>query len=591
MFKIKKSCYLWKLSLVLYLTFPGICLSQETVVKELAKDQKEFILNTPVKKVEDSLNNCFNRGAYDLLFLYSKEFLERGIQENNDRIKYTANYYIADHHYYNQPPDYKTALLYSNAALEAAKRLESYKTVNAFHYKGHILYELGKYQDALENYLSGLKLAKEKHILKSEILSNMYIGNVQLRLKDFDEGKLIYSEVLNLLSQKEYRKEYKPPSKQYNETYINALNGLGICQRDIQENNLAIATFEKGLAYLEENEVNSNKEILKATLQNNLGKAYSNADNNEKAEAYFTLSKNSFLTHKNRSNAYFQNVFFRAEFQYKNGNVLQALQTLEEGFERLPKHQYPPELLEMYDLAILISQDIGDVQKENKYGGLRREVTDAIHNNDIETRTLENKELSIENEILTSENEITTANLKSTIKLVGILTLLLLVIIIFYFRSIALNKRKFDALMLKMNTTSDTEKESQSSYIITDEKTEMILQKLKKLEDSLFFIHINCTLHSTAKKLKTNTTYLSKIINTHKQKSFNEYVNELRINYALQQIKVNTQFRNYTINAIAKELGYKSANTFTNAFKKQTGINPSFYIKQIEKSIPVANKA
>lgn len=586
MFNIKKSYYLLGFSFLLCLSLSRIGFSQETIDIQLTEDQKEFILKAPIQKIEDSLNNSFNSGQYALLFLYSKEYLERGIQENNDQIKYTANYYIADHYFYNQPPDYKTSLLYINAALEASQSIEIYKTVRSSNFQGNILYELGKYQDALESYLRSLKLARENELLVSEIVSKMSIGNVKLRLKDFEEGKQTYSQILELLTQKKYRKQYNSSPKQYNETYVNALNGLGICQRDSQENKLAIMTFINGLLYLEEREINSNKEILKATIQNNLGKAYSNIGVDEDAEKYFNESNDIFLRTKNTSNAYFQNVFFQAEFQVKRGDLQQALETLEAGFKRLPKDQYPPGLLEMYDLAISISQTLGDIQKENTYGAQRRKVTDDIHTNDIETRALENKELSEENEELTSENITTTTSLKSTLRLVGVLLVLLLLIVIFYFRSITLNKRKFDALILKMNSTSNEEKPPHSSYTITDEKTKVILQKLEKLENAHFFIHINCTLHSTAKKLKTNTTYLSKIINTHKQKSFNEYLNELRIGYALQQIKENTQFRNYTISAIAKELGYKSANTFTNAFKKQTGINPSFYIKQIEKSIP-----
>lgn len=589
MFNTKKSNYLLELSFLLCLGLFGTSFSQETVAIQLTENQEEFVLQTPIKKVEDSLLQCYNQAEYDLLFLYSKKYLERGVQKNDDRIKYIANYYIADHYFYNQPPDYKTSLFYANAALEASQSLETYKTVRSSNFQGNILYELGKYQDALESYLRSLKLAKENELLNSEIVSKMSVGNVKLRLKDFEEGKQTYSQILVLLDQKKYKKEYDSSPKQYNETYVNALNGLGICYRDRQKNRLAITTFKKGLLYLEENAINSNKEILKATIQNNLGKAYSNIGDDENAEKYFNVSKAVFLSTKNTSNAYFQNVFFQAEFQVKRGDLQQALETLEAGFKRLPKDQYPPGLLEMYDLAISISQTLGDIRKENTYGAQRRKVTDDIHTNDIETRALENKELSEENKELTSENIITTTSLKSTLKLVGVLLVSLVLIVVFYFRSIALNKRKFDALILKMNTVSATEKEPHSSYTITDEKTKAILQKLEKLEQAHFFIHMNCTLHSTAKKLKTNTTYLSKIINTHKQKSFNEYLNELRIDYALQQIKENTQFRNYTISAIAKELGYKSANTFTNAFKKQTGINPSFYIKQIEKSIPVIN--
>lgn len=110
-----------------------------------------------------------------------------------------------------------------------------------------------------------------------------------------------------------------------------------------------------------------------------------------------------------------------------------------------------------------------------------------------------------------------------------------------------------------------------------------ILIGLQKLEKQNYFLNSNCTTTNIAKKLKTNTSYLSKVIAMHHKTNFNTYINTLRINYVLSRLQKDTQFRLYTIEAIAKELGYKSANTFTKSFKKQTGILPSYYIKRLNK--------
>ena len=85
-----------------------------------------------------------------------------------------------------------------------------------------------------------------------------------------------------------------------------------------------------------------------------------------------------------------------------------------------------------------------------------------------------------------------------------------------------------------------------------------------------------------AKKVKTNTTYLSKIISTYKQKKFFEYINELRIEYVLKRLKEDSKFRNYSIKHIAEEIGYKSTNSFTKYFKAHTKLYPSYYIKNLE---------
>jgi AraC-like DNA-binding protein len=62
---------------------------------------------------------------------------------------------------------------------------------------------------------------------------------------------------------------------------------------------------------------------------------------------------------------------------------------------------------------------------------------------------------------------------------------------------------------------------------------------------------------------------------------FNTYLNNLRIHYAIQRLKNDKIFRSYTVQAISEELGYKSSNTFTKAFKKETGLLPSYYIREL----------
>ena len=125
------------------------------------------------------------------------------------------------------------------------------------------------------------------------------------------------------------------------------------------------------------------------------------------------------------------------------------------------------------------------------------------------------------------------------------------------------------------------DKEEEAISNITDDKVNEILEKLKKLETKHYFLKQNCTLHNTAKKLKTNTSYLSKIINAHLGKNFSAYINELRINYAIIELKQNKRLRAYTIKAIAEELGYKKSGAFSKYFKDATGITPSVYIKNL----------
>ncbi|MFK7750768.1 MAG: helix-turn-helix domain-containing protein, partial [Kordia sp.] len=56
-------------------------------------------------------------------------------------------------------------------------------------------------------------------------------------------------------------------------------------------------------------------------------------------------------------------------------------------------------------------------------------------------------------------------------------------------------------------------------------------------------------------------------------------------NYTIDRLNSDNQFRKYAIKHIALEVGYKSPESFTKHFKNATGINPSYYIKELEKRI------
>ncbi|MEW7277142.1 helix-turn-helix domain-containing protein [Aquimarina sp. 2201CG1-2-11] len=130
----------------------------------------------------------------------------------------------------------------------------------------------------------------------------------------------------------------------------------------------------------------------------------------------------------------------------------------------------------------------------------------------------------------------------------------------------------------KLNSQKGEKDLGISSDIVTK-----VLQELDTFEKKQEFLKTNLTTASVAQKLKTNAKYLSKIINYHKQKSFTQYINELRIDFIVEALKANTRYRQYTIKALASEAGFNSTEVFSKSFYKKTGIYPSYFIKQLEK--------
>ncbi len=171
----------------------------------------------------------------------------------------------------------------------------------------------------------------------------------------------------------------------------------------------------------------------------------------------------------------------------------------------------------------------------------------------------------------------------------GLLFLIVVTGLVLYFKKQKSNKLVFNKLLQKINNFEAKEqeqlenKETYKEIVIDNDKVNKVLKGLSRLESQEFYLRSDCNLRSVAKKVKTNATYLSKIINKHRKKNFNEYINDLRIDYVLKRIKNDKKFRSFSIKSIATEVGYKSDYSFAKHFKAKTGLNPSYYIKKIEK--------
>ncbi|MBR6182934.1 MAG: helix-turn-helix domain-containing protein [Prevotella sp.] len=71
--------------------------------------------------------------------------------------------------------------------------------------------------------------------------------------------------------------------------------------------------------------------------------------------------------------------------------------------------------------------------------------------------------------------------------------------------------------------------------------------------------------------------YVSQVINERYGANFNTLLNEYRIQEACKRINDPRKYGNYTMEAIANSVGFRSRTSFTQAFKKYTGLTPSEY--------------
>ncbi len=157
------------------------------------------------------------------------------------------------------------------------------------------------------------------------------------------------------------------------------------------------------------------------------------------------------------------------------------------------------------------------------------------------------------------------------------IAVLLITFLAVRFLQIRARIKEYENFTIKLRFNQD--KKAVQPQAISEKTETMLMQKLKDFEKTNDFISSDISLQNLAKKLDTNTKYLSEIINKHKQKNFNAYINELRINYITGKLKENPIYRNYKIKYLAEESGFSTHSAFAAAFKTVNGISPAHYIQ------------
>jgi YesN/AraC family two-component response regulator len=197
----------------------------------------------------------------------------------------------------------------------------------------------------------------------------------------------------------------------------------------------------------------------------------------------------------------------------------------------------------------------------------------------IETPTLikekQEVELKLASQTIKSRQRITYVVL-----IFGIFTAVLL----WYIHKQKTYKKRYHQLIDKQQNKLEVNSQTQQNDLnISEALIQDILKRLEVFEKQKKYLIPNVSLQSLSKDLQTNPNYLSRVINFNRDKNFSQYLNDLRIAYALDALQEKPTFLRYSIKAIALECGYTNATSFSRAFYKQTGLYPSFYIKQLSK--------
>jgi AraC-like DNA-binding protein len=102
---------------------------------------------------------------------------------------------------------------------------------------------------------------------------------------------------------------------------------------------------------------------------------------------------------------------------------------------------------------------------------------------------------------------------------------------------------------------------------------------ISEMENHQFFLNEELTLHSFAKQIDMSSRLISSCVNKNMGFNFNEWVNNYRVERALEIIKSDSENK-LSIEGIGSDSGFKSRSAMYAAFKKKLGHSPGFYRKK-----------
>jgi AraC-like DNA-binding protein len=96
------------------------------------------------------------------------------------------------------------------------------------------------------------------------------------------------------------------------------------------------------------------------------------------------------------------------------------------------------------------------------------------------------------------------------------------------------------------------------------------------------FLNTDYTITQLEKEIKIPARQISKAIKIIRNQNFNQFLNEFRINYLLQQVTLETAI--YTnFQDLAYQVGFNSVNNFYTHFKNYVGCTPKVYYDKLKK--------
>ncbi|PZO31685.1 helix-turn-helix domain-containing protein [Flavobacterium lindanitolerans] len=512
--------------------------------------------------VDDSIPSS-QRSVYMLSFL-----IKAKSEEDWEELSNAYKNYV--HH---APERYK--LMYADSMVIAAKKTNDDEVIGAAYLsKGIAYYGKKRLKEAMDIYLIADEYVKNTNDNYLIYKTKYHIGQIKYYLGFYEEAIVIFKDCINYFKRSDPR------------AYLNSLHSLGVCYNMIGNHGLCSSVNETGLAegmqtgirkmepyFIHSEGVNQimihNYEIGIRKIQASLPRIRLNKDFANETVGYFYIGKGYWALDKRE-------------------NALVYFKKVDESY--VERDYMRPDIREAYEYMISYYKDKNMFKTQLFYVERLLEVDKKLHYTYAYLqgkirKEYDTKELVEEQKNLKSSLNLRKYNDQIGLSIISIMFMFMVYGIVKYFKNKKEARKKYEELLKKIEEAdkANADKGEEAEFSMSKDAEIAVLQSLQKFENSKKFLESDLTLTKLAGYFNTNTKYLSQIIARHRNKKFNEYINNLKVENIAQRIRNEKFLQNYTHDALAEEAGFSTTRRFVNAFISSTGITPKYFIEELKK--------
>ena len=484
--------------------------------------------------------------------------------------------------------DNHQALTYSRKALDLAREYNYKKNIAIIYSNITLMYiKLGDYEKANEYNLLAMRIFQEMGDKLQLARCKLNIGSVYIMLKD-------NLKALDYITSA--RDDF------YN---IDEQTGYSICLTNIGLIYINLKDYRKALPYffqaVDIDEKNKDNEGISSNYTS-IGEVYYHLGNYSRAMEYYTQALQIDKTTGDKSGL--AGLYLNISKVYSTLNKPDsAMKYCDMSFQLNRETGELNQKQNILEQKAAIYEDQGNYAKAYSIFQESTQLKDSLFNMDraakiamLEERYT-NEKLEKENLALKYTNDIQETKIgnqrnmiRSYLAALFVAIVAMLLIVIQYQKKNSaykfivqknldlINKdQELKTIKQQMNVLMTSDK---SKLLISDDEKERVLSKMEKLlETDKIYTHADLTIDKLAKRLCTNRTYLSQIINEEYHTNYSNFINDYRVKEAMRMLSDPEKKKKFSIEAIAGDSGFNTISNFNMVFKKQTGITPSVFRK------------